>query len=295
MMMRTGRQSATGWEVASLRLSTIMLGVSILWVYNSTIICMRQRWSIDPRYSHGYLVPIFATVLLCRRLRIIRQSPVPGWARWFGVVLIGLGMSVHVAGARFFVNWLEAAALLPILAGVSLLLGGWTGLRCAWPSIFFLLFMIPLPFRLEVALGAPLQRTAAISSACVLQLLGQPAIVEGNIIALRSSRLGVVEACNGLGMLVTFTAMAVAVALIIERPWMDRLVLIMSAVPISFLSNVFRITATGLLEELVGHEFAGWVYHDIAGWLMMPIALILLWIEVKIMSYLIVDNELIIN
>src|SRR5207302_1198261 len=115
----------------------------------------------------------------------------------------------------------------------------------------FLIFMIPLPFRLEVALGAPLQGAAARCSTCLLQVLGQPAIAEGNIIALRASRLGVVEACNGLGMLMTFSAMATALALVIDRPWLDRLVIMLSAVPISFIANVSRITATGLLQETV--------------------------------------------
>ena len=150
-------------------------------------------------------------------------------------------------------------------------------------------FMIPLPFRLEVALGAPLQRAAAWCSTCLLQMLGQPAIAEGNVIALRSSRLGVVEACNGLGMLVTFSAMATAVALVIDRPWLDRLVIVLSAVPISFIANVSRITATGLLQETVGHDVAGVVYHDLAGWLMMPLALVLLWGELRLLSHLLVD------
>jgi exosortase len=271
------------------RVTLGLLGGSLFWVYESTLRAMAERWSIDPRYSHGYLVPVFAALLLWLRRELRPSSVASSQVRWLGAVVMGLGMAVHLAGARFYVNWFEAAALLPMLAGITLLGGGWTALRWAGPSIGFLVFMFPLPFRLEVALGAPLQGVAAWWSTFFLQVLGQPAIAQGNIIELQSSRLGVVEACNGLGMLATFTALATALALIIDRPWPERLVIVVSAVPISFVANVARITATGFLQETVGHRVAGVVYHDLAGWLMMPLALVLLWGELQLLSRLFVD------
>src|SRR4051812_15897140 len=36
-----------------------VLGVSLLWAYWPTLGRMAQTWSTDPRYSHGYLVPLF--------------------------------------------------------------------------------------------------------------------------------------------------------------------------------------------------------------------------------------------
>jgi exosortase len=272
-----------------MRVTSVLFGGSLFWAFGPTLGDMALRWSIDPRYSHGYLVPIFALVLLWLRRGLPLSWEVPPGVCWLGVAVLGLGMALHLAGARFYVNWFEAVALLPVLAGMALLLGGWPGLRWTWPSIGFLLFMIPLPFRLEVALGAPLQGAAARCSAFLLQMLGQQAVTEGNIIALRTSRLGVVEACNGLGMLVTFTALATALAILIDRPWLDRAVIVVSAVPIAFLANVSRITATGLLQETLGHDVAGVVYHDLAGWLMMPLALALLWGELKLLSRLLVD------
>jgi hypothetical protein len=32
------------------------------------------------------------------------------------------------------------------------------------------------------------------------------------------------------------------------------------------------------------------VYHDLAGWLMMPIAVGMLWIEIKLLSFLFVEE-----
>ena len=49
---------------------------------------------------------------------------------------------------------------------------------------------------------------------------------------------------------------------------------------------------TGVLHEKAGHRMAEMVYHDLAGWLMMPLALGLLWGELKIIGRLFVEDDL---
>src|SRR5207253_599308 len=95
--------------------------------------------------------------------------------------------------------------------------GGWRALHWARPSLAFLLFMIPLPYRVEVALAQPLQRVATVSSTYVLQTLGFMSFSEGNVIRLGETRIGVVEACSGLSMLLIFFALATAVCLVVKR------------------------------------------------------------------------------
>jgi exosortase len=151
--------------------------------------------------------------------------------------------------------------------------------------------MIPLPFRAEHALSFPLQRFATQASTYCLQTFGVPALSEGNVIVLSEVRVGIVEACNGLGMLVSFVTLAVGVALVIRRPLLDKLIIAVSSVPIAIITNVIRITGTGVLHETVGSEIADKVFHDFAGWLMMPIALAFLWLELKILDRLFVVTK----
>src|SRR5262249_5165438 len=132
------------------------------------------------------------------------------------------------------------------------LLGGWRYLGWAWPSIAFLAFMVPLPWRIETAMGPPLQGLATMASTYLLQTLGFMAFAEGNVIQLDEAKIGVVEACNGLSMLMTFVALSTAVAMVVRRPLVDRLVLVASSVPVALLANIFRITLTGVLHETVG-------------------------------------------
>jgi exosortase len=145
-----------------------------------------------------------------------------------------------------------------------------------------------LPYHAEVALGDPLQRLATQASAYLLEVLGFCASPEGNTIVLNSRTLNVEEACSGLGMLVTFFALSVAVALVVQRPLLDRLVIVASAIPVSLVVNVMRIVATGIVAETVGGRAVHVVFHDVAGYLMMTLAAVLIWLELKVLARLLV-------
>jgi exosortase len=263
-----------------------LLAMGLIWFYWPTVAEMVHRWSTDPRYAHGYLVPVFAVVLLwLRRQRLAGFTLRPSLG---GLALIGVALALRLAGAYFYFGWLEAASLLPALAGLCVLVGGWRSLRWSWPAIAFLIFMVPLPFRLEGALAYPLQRVATKASTYALQTLGFPALAEGNVILLDDVEIGVVEACSGLSMLFTFFAMAIGVVLVIRTPWLDKILIVASAIPIALLMNVIRITVTGVLHETVGSRVANLVFHDLAGWLMMPMAVGLLWLELALLARLFV-------
>jgi exosortase len=279
------------WLLPRLRLAlTSSLGgligaVVLLWVYAPTLTAVAQRWGQDPNYSHGYLVPLFAAFLLWSR-RDLLAGAASRRPSWWGALLLAAGLALSATGTYLYLGWLKGLSLLPCLAGLAVLLGGGAALRWSWPAIAFLGFMIPLPYRLEVALTQPLQRLGTLASTYALQTLGFAAFSEGNVICLGRARIGVVEACSGLSMLVIFFALSAAVALLVRRPLWERLFLVASAVPIALLANVTRITVTGMLHEVAGPELADLVFHDLAGWLMMPLALGLLWVELRLLSWI---------
>jgi exosortase len=266
-------------------LSLIVAG--LVWAHWTGLTLMAEHWAHDAQYSHGYLVPAFAVGLLWSRRKILWET-VPSPAGW-GALVLSAGIGLHLAGAYYYYTWLDALSLLPSLAGIVLMLGGRPAWRWAWPAIGFLIFMIPLPYRLEVSLAGPLQRIAVVSSTFLLQTIGLPAVAEGNVILLSEARIGIVEACSGLRMLVVFFALSSAVALVIRRPMWEKLLVVVSAVPLALVVNVLRITVTGFLHEEVSSEAANAVFHDFAGWLMMPAALGLLWLELTYLKHLLLE------
>jgi len=166
--------------------------------------------------------------------------------------------------------------------------GGWRMLIWTGPVIAFLFFMFPLPYRVEGGLLNPLQKIATMGAEYVLQTLGYGAIREGNMIILGERRLEVVEACSGLRMLTVFTAMTAAVAIIIDRPYWERGLIFVSALPIALAVNIIRISATGLGYHYGGDPW-GAFFHDYAAYYMMAIAAGLLWLEISMLGWLFVD------
>ena len=256
----------------------------------ATLANLADRWSSDQQYSHGFVVPIFAGVVLWARRQMLQTvSWEPAWA---GAPLLAVGLVLRYIAIQSDIEPLDALSLLPTLFGLVLLVGGWSVLGWSWPALSFLAFMMPLPFTAETMLSQPLRRIATEMSTYALQTLGCPALSEGNIIYVDDVPLGVEQACSGLGMLMTFFALATAMAIIVNRPWLDRGALVVSAVPIAIFANVARITATGYAYHLSGRdsELAQLIYHDLAGWLMMPLALGMLWLELKLLANLFIEQ-----
>lgn len=259
--------------------------VLLVWAYWPTLEFLVDKWSDDPQYSHGFLVPFFSGYLLWRnkdRFRDLHSSPVPA------VVLLTLTIPLRGLAGGLLFHQLDCLAFLLTLAAVALLIGGRKLFVLSGPAIAFLIFAVPLPYELERNLGGPLRQAATITSTFFLQTLGLPAIAEGNVILIDEVKLGVVEACSGLKMLVTFAAFSVGAALLAQRSGFEKLMVLLGIVPIALLANVFRIVATGIALTLISHKPTTDFLHDVFGWLMMPIGLALLGVELWILKRLVV-------
>jgi len=193
------------------------------------------------------------------------------------------------AGALLF-HQLDAAALLLSLVAVSLAVGGVPLLKCTGPAVGFLIFMVPLPYELERNVGAPLKTAATISSTFLLQTIGLPAIRDGNLILIDEVRLGVVDACSGLKMMVTFAAFSVGAVLLMRRSRFEKLMVLLGIIPIAVFTNVLRITATGVSFSNISDKGTQDFLHDMHGWLMMPVGLALLGVEVWVLKRLVVEE-----
>lgn len=240
-------------------------------------------WS-DGLYSHGWIVPAFAVFLLWMRWEPF--GPVPQRERWLALLLIVFGLSARLVAAEFGMHPIDRLSFIPSIFGVFMLVGGLNMLRWAWPALGFLVFMFPLPHKLEMMVLMRLQRLASICSTFVLQTMGVAAFRQGNLISVPNADLNIADACSGLRMATIFGALAVAMVFLVERPWWDKLVILLSAIPIALIVNVIRITVTGLLFMAVGSDnhFVQKLGHDWAGWLMMPLALGFLWLLLQILE-----------
>jgi exosortase len=283
------------WNDPSQRTPLVILcGLVLLLVlaYLDMFALTSAAWN-EGLYSHGWIVPVFALALMWMRWEPF--GPVPALERWIGLGLLVIGLSMRLVAAEFGMQPVDRLSFLPAIFGVFMLVGGFHIIRWAGPALGFLIFMFPLPTQLERLVHGELQKLASISSTFVLQTLGIAAFRHGNLIHMPGLEqpLTIADACSGLRMLTIFCALAVAMVFLIERPWWDKFVILLSSVPIALAVNIIRITVTGVLYLALGQDnhFATKLAHDWAGYFMMPLALGFLWLELQILERLTIPVE----
>jgi len=267
-------------------LPALVLLALLAALYAGILRDLAWQWWDDSNYTHGFLVPIFSGVLIWQRRKQLAALPAEG--TWIGLLVLLLGIGALLLGDVGSENFLMRSSLIVILVGLVLFHLGWRVFRVVAFPLLFLFFMVPLPATLFYAVAFPLQNLAARNAAWTLDMLGVPVLLDGNIIHLTKQSLGVAEACSGLSMLFVFLALATAVAFVVERPWLDRVIVLLSAAPIAIVANVVRIAVTALAYEYVGREVGDFIFHDLAGWLMMPLALLMMWGVLKLIDVVLV-------
>jgi len=262
-----------------------MLAVTFVWAYWPALVGLVHAWNTVPDYSHGFfVVPVAVFILWARRERF---PGVSGRLAWLGLGLVALSLAVRMLGVRFYLDAVEGWSILLWAGGAAWFLCGWRVFRWSLPSVVFLWFMVPLPFRLEHALSRPLQHAATRISCWILQCLGQPALSEGNIILLGDARLEVAQACSGLRIFVGIVALAFVFVVLVRRTWWDKSLLVVCILPITLAANVTRIVATGLLLQWVDGENAHQIIHNWAGYVMVPYAAVLFGLAVLYLGKLV--------
>jgi exosortase len=283
----TGRAAPwSGQPSASLVAAAVLLAATFVWAYWPTVVKLVHAWNTEPDYSHGYLVvPVALFFLWARRAQM---PPIEGPA-WAGLALLLVGLVVRVAGSAFFIDSLDGWSLPLWLGGVCWLCCGWNFLAWCLPSLAFLWFMVPLPFRAAGVLSMPLQRIATRVSTWTLQSLGQPALAEGNVIRIGDVQLEVAQACSGLSIFMSVVALAFAYAVLVKRPWWTKLLLFASVLPIALVTNAVRVTITGIAYPAISTESGRHLAHDVAGWVVIPLAAALMGLFLWYLGRLIVE------
>ena len=262
---------------------TVMLMVS----YWPGLLGARASWN-NPQYSHGWLVPLFSVAMLFWWRQPV--PPVGASARIAGLTLRVASFAMRLLVARYRIITIDMYTFVPAVAGVFLLGGGWSLFRWACAPIAFLIFMYPLPDEATRYLLGPRQTMATIVSTYAIQTLGIDAFREGNQIVVGEAHLGVVDACSGLRMLTIFIAMSVAIAMLADSEWWEKMLVVASAVPIALIVNAIRITLTGAMYT-VNPELAEKIFHDWAGYFMMPLALGMLYLEQRLLGMVFVADD----
>jgi exosortase len=257
---------------------------------------LARVWWHDPNYSHGFLIPFIAGHLvwskkdtLCNAVMYPSTSGVVVLVA--GLVLLFAGGAAEIVGGEGGGLFIKGLSLIFTLAGLVLLFLGPIYLKLLFFPLAYLLFMMPLPEGIFALLTFPLQSYTTSITTVALQLLSIPVLREGHLLHLPNITLGIVEACSGIRSLLTMLAGAVALSLLIHKPWWQQLVLITSVVPIAIVTNAFRITSTGMLAHFVDTTVAQNFFHGFSGWGVLILAALLFCTEIFLLTKMLGEGE----
>jgi exosortase len=243
----------------------ILLGLLFL-LYGRILLNLAQQWSDDPNYSHGFFVPICATLLLWIHRKTWMNTPLKPAP--VGLIFIFAAMLLLVVGTLGAEVFLPRVSFCILLGGLIVYFAGWPMLRALKAPWLVLFLMIPLPAIIFNEFAFPLQVLATKSATSILDLLHVPVMREGNIIILPSMSLDIVEACSGLRSLMSLITVATFYGLFFERKVWMRCLLVLFAIPVAVFANALRIVFSALLAEYVSHQLAEGFFHAFSGFLL---------------------------
>ena len=259
--------------------------VAFLWSYWPTVTDLMGVWQRSDEYSSGRLVPFLAAYIVWSRRQDIGSVTIrPALAWGIGVFLVA--QALRYAGVTYFYSSAERLSLILSIGSLVLLVLGWKYLGRLATVLLFLCLMLPWPNRIQGAIARPLQEWSTTSAVFCLELVGCEVQRDGNVIGIGESSVAVAEACNGLRMITAFFVISGLVALLVKRAWWQKLILLLSSLPIAFLCNTLRLAMTAMFFTIVeGKQWEDW-FHAWGGYAMMPLALALVVGELWVLARL---------
>lgn len=258
--------------------------IAMIWSFWPQWLDLWYIWQASDEYSAGMLVPALAGyVLWCRRasLRDVVVEP----CIW-GMVLLVLSQAMRLYGLYQMRGFIERSSVVIGIMGLVLWLGGRQLFRKTLSVLLFLLLMLPWPNRLHGMIALPLQSWSTASAVFGLELLGYDVVRHGNVIQIGQTTVAVAEACNGLRMITAFFVISGLLALLVNRAWWEKLVMLISSLPIALACNTFRLIVTAIAFTIItGPKWEG-LFHDLGGYAMMPLAVALIMVELWVLRIL---------
>lgn len=239
-------------------------------LYHSIIPGMILDWKKDDNYSHGFLVPFIAGYIAYMRKDSLVSAEVRPTNAGLGVICLGLVMlGLGWLATEYFTM---RSSLVVVVAGSVLYILGRDVFKILLAPLAYLVLMVPIPYIIYDAAAFPLKLFVTKVSVLSMKALGLVVWQEGNILMFPNITLEVADACSGLRSIMSLLALGAAYAFVLHSTTRDRVLLILSTLPIAVFTNCLRVIATGILAQYFGSAAAEGFFHEFAGLFVFAVA-----------------------
>ncbi len=249
-----------------------------------------HQWRHNPDLSHAIFTPVLFVVLLheARARGPWRWLSSSVWSTAATALALAAGLALLATGGLYAVALDWSNALVGFVLAVALawfLLAALLGLAdervrvipLNWPAFAALALWplsAPIPPGTYTRLTGSLQLWVTGVVLHALNLLGVPAVQDGNVITLARTSVGVEEACSGVRSLVACVVAGIFFSATLVRRPAARLLLLALAVPLALGMNVLRSLTLTLLAN-AGTDITG-AWHDWTGFAVLGVTAALL-------------------
>lgn len=282
----------TAW----LKIGTVAILMLLLFWPNLWRLWMKTRpFGGEANWQHAIAIPFIGLYYLyANREQLLAEQARAGW---FGAMIALGGILLFAYGIYPGQNdFVKDFGMVVTLFGVVALLAGWRIMRIAWFPIALLVCGIPWPGLVYSYVSGPLQLLAAKVAVWTLQGFGIDAINTGTKILMPGSNgeagraLNVAEACSGLKSLMTFITLAAALAFLSNRAFWQKVVIVLSAIPIAIFCNVMRVAGQGLIDHWWGPQWSEGFAHQFVGLVMLIPAFFLILLVGWVLDKMFIDE-----
>ncbi|MFP4105776.1 MAG: exosortase/archaeosortase family protein [Phycisphaerae bacterium] len=272
-----------------------VIGLLFIILNNWQFLRLYNTYLGNPNWTFGFAIPLFSMWLLYAR----RDELLTAERRtcWLGIPimffsLVGIYAGVWPIGTM----WVSHISMVFLLFGLVLYLAGPRVIKVTWLPILYLALAMPIPQTIYQRIALHLQNLAAAASAGLLQVLGVRLELGNSNITLWSQSgaqhsLTVAEACSGVRSMMAFVALGVAMAWLTYRPVWQRIVLLISIVPVAIAANVLRVTITTSMFYFDKPELGQDFMHKFLGLLVLIPAAVMFWLLLKLLDAMFVEAD----
>ncbi|MEL6219006.1 MAG: VPLPA-CTERM-specific exosortase XrtD [Pseudomonadota bacterium] len=279
-----GASGRTAWERAgltgdmtlsrgSLLMSLNLVAAAFFFSYG--VEALLTAWS-TPEYSHGPIIPLLSGYMFLREMKSVPPKAGAVTDRAPGVAIVLFALALAFLGLLVKIPDIVTYALILWVGGTILTTFGLRRGWYFWPSVLHLVFMLPLPQFIYWPVSLWLQTVSSEIGVEIVRFFGVTVYLDGHTIDLGNYKLLVAEACSGLRYLFPVMSFSYVFGVLYTGPRWHKIVLLLSAAPITVMMNSVRIGIIGVMVDTVGIEWADGFLHAFEGWVIFVSCIVML-------------------
>lgn len=262
-------------------------GVILFWLV--IISQLRFHWGNESYYNFGWFVPFLALILWLRNIDSLTVQPSANWKPQFFIALSFalLALPFHaLAEVNPFWRpplWLQGICASGFTLACVHKIYGKQGVKVTIFPLFFLITMIPWPYRIELWAVQSLTDIVVTLAMHGLHFWGYPVELSGKTLVLGTQQIGVNEACSGIRSLQALFMVTLFLGSLFGQGALRRVLAVAILPFIVIVVNAGRAIFLSVQVIVNGYDaYDAW--HDPAGYIAFGISMLLIYLCIELLN-----------